>query len=482
LDVRRRGLAAILKSSRTPDNTDTSKSVQIGVSKVASITSDPSGRRRIQFVDANGKRKSIRLGKLPMRDAERVKTFVEHLVNSQTTKQPIDGETARWLAKIGDVLAAKLADVGLIRPRASAPLADFINGYIKGRTDLKPRTIIKFNATREYLVEFLGAERPLRDISPGDANNWRIHLVGKKLSENTIRKHAQIAKQFFTSAANDNLIESNPFAGLRSTVQSNPDRFYFVTREEAEKVLAACPDAEWQLIFALSRYGGLRCPSEHIALKWSDIDWEHGRIVVNSCKTEHHVGGKKRTIPMFRELRPYLEALHDKVRPGIDCPLSTPIITRYRDADQNLRSGLEDIIYRVGLTPWPKLFQNLRSTRQTELADEFPAHVVSDWIGNSKPVAAKHYLQVTDQHFKKAAQNPAQSVLGGAESDGLHSSDNAKTPRKSRGAKPGRLCTTGKIAETAIWSIPMKRSHISAARACRTLCARKSTWVRGPSL
>ncbi len=29
---------------------------------------------------------------------------------------------------------------------------------------------------------------------------------------------------------------------------------------------------QWRLIFALSRYGGLRCPSEHLALRWGHID------------------------------------------------------------------------------------------------------------------------------------------------------------------------------------------------------------------
>jgi hypothetical protein len=33
---------------------------------------------------------------------------------------------------------------------------------------------------------------------------------------------------------------------------------------------------------------------------------------------------------------------------------------------------MERIIKRAGLKPWPKLFQNLRSTRETELAEDFP--------------------------------------------------------------------------------------------------------------
>lgn len=51
------------------------------------------------------------------------------------------------------------------------------------------------------------------------------------------------------------------------------------------------------------------------------------------------------------------------------------------------------------------LFQNLRSTRETELAETFSLHVVTAWLGNSQLIAAKHYLQVTDEHFQKATQN-----------------------------------------------------------------------------
>ena len=35
-------------------------------------------------------------------------------------------------------------------------------------------------------------------------------------------------------------------------------------------------------------------------------------------------------------------------------------------------------------------------------------HVVCQWIGNSQPIAAKHYLQVTADHFSKALQKALQ--------------------------------------------------------------------------
>ena len=88
------------------------------------------------------------------------------------------------------------------------------------------------------------------------------------------------------------------------------------------------------------------------------------------------------------------------------------VLTRYRDRNPNLRTQLERIIRKAGLNPWPRLFQNLRSTRETELAEGYPIHVVCAWIGNSRAVAAKHYLQVRDEDFARAAT----LVAGGAES------------------------------------------------------------------
>ena len=52
---------------------------------------------------------------------------------------------------------------------------------------------------------------------------------------------------------------------------------------------------------------------------------------------------------------------------------------------------------------WPRLWQNLRSTRQTELTKNRPAHVVACWMGNSPKVANEHYLQVTEDDYASVA-------------------------------------------------------------------------------
>jgi hypothetical protein len=126
-------------------------------------------------------------------------------------------------------------------------------------------------------------------------------------------------------------------------------------------------------------------------------------MTVRSPKTEHHPGGESRVIPLFPEHRPHLEQCFDEAEPGEEF-----VIRRYRRRNSNPRTQLMKIIRRAGLKPWPKLFQNLRSTRETELADQFPIQVVCDWTENTEAIASKHYLQVTEDHFAKVVQNPVQ--------------------------------------------------------------------------
>ncbi|MFM9064237.1 MAG: hypothetical protein ACKOOI_14580, partial [Pirellula sp.] len=63
----------------------------------------------------------------------------------------------------------------------------------------------------------------------------------------------------------------------------------------------------WRVILGLSRYGGLRTPSETLSLRWEDIDWEMNRMSIPEPKVEHHEGRGIRSCPIFPELRPILD-------------------------------------------------------------------------------------------------------------------------------------------------------------------------------
>lgn len=91
----------------------------------------------------------------------------------------------------------------------------------------------------------------MHEVTADTAAQWRAWLASdQKLSDNTIRRRSGIAKQFFRQAVKQRLIVENPFADLLAAVRRNEKRCYFISREEAQKVLDACPDAQWRLLFA----------------------------------------------------------------------------------------------------------------------------------------------------------------------------------------------------------------------------------------
>jgi integrase len=391
---------------------------------MASIANDPNGRKRILFIGADGQRRAIRLGKVSVRDAESFRTFIEKIVAAARLNRHPDEETINWIAKLDAVMHARLYAVGLAEPRieGKASLGPFIDGFIERCTTAKANTLTNMKQVRRWLVKHFGEHKDMRKVTAADAEDWRHYMVTEGLGENTIRRHIGRARQLWKSAARRGIVRGpNPFEGMVATVRADKTRQFFVTREMADAVIAKAPNTQWKLMIALSRYGGLRCPSEHLALKWGDVDWEHNRILVHSPKTEHHEGKGERMIPLFPELRPYLLEAFEQAEEGEE-----HVITRYRDAAANLRTHFSRIIRKAGYEPWAKPWHNLRASCQTELARKYPIHVVCAWIGNSRAVAQEHYLQVTDEDFAAAMSTEA------AQKAAQHTAESTRTNRKSR--------------------------------------------------
>ncbi len=376
---------------------------------MASITTRSNGLSFIQFV-LDGKRHTVNMGRLTGDRATRFKTHVEALVRAKKYGIDLSDQSADWLHKLDDTVHEALARTGLVSPRkvVEVPtLSTWLDSVIVSRTDVKPNTTSKLRNARERLVKHFGADRLIDSIHPADADGFLRHLKAEDYADLTVGRTVKYARQFFRVAVRGKLLTENPFEDVKASTAANAKRMFFLTREMATAVLDACPDHHWRLIFALARYGGLRCPSEHMRLTWADVDWDRNRFLVHAPKTEHHEGKAERWVPIFPELRPYLEEAWERAEEG-----AVHLVRRSRRI-RGLYDGMTRILHRAGLTPWPKLFQNLRASRETELAAQFPIHVVCAWIGNSPAIAVKHYLQVTEGDFEKA------SALQNAQQQGL---------------------------------------------------------------
>jgi hypothetical protein len=233
-------------------------------------------------------------------------------------------------------------------------------------------------------------------------------------------------------------------------------------------------------LVALSRFGGLRVPSEALSLRWTDINWDRNSIRIPCPKLEHIEGHESREIPLFGELRPFLQECWDLAESGAEF-----VITRHRPpvlksgagwANANLRTRFTKIIQRAGLTPWPRLWHNLRASRQTELADQFPSHVVCQWIGNSESVAREHYLTVTDTNVRDAVigrplpealppMMPPDADLGsmGSQSRNASFAENGRnSPRRKEKRSHAGTCDRSKVEDRGLepltfW-LPARRS------------------------
>ncbi len=113
-------------------------------------------------------------------------------------------------------------------------------------------------------------------------------------------------------------------------------------------------------------------------------------------------------MPIFPEIRAHLQTAFDRAPEGAEF-----VILRYRSGS-NLNPQLRRIVERAGVKPWPRAWHNLRASRQTELAAEFPLATVCSWIGNTKAIAAGHYLQVTDADWTRATGSDESGAKCGA--------------------------------------------------------------------
>lgn len=372
---------------------------------MASVCDDPNGRRRIAFVSPDGSRKTIRLGKVDRKVADSICGHLEHLLSSKAMSSPVPLATAAWVKEMSPQLKAKFAVAGLVEAPARKALGPFLDEFILGRKDLKPASLEVMGHTVRNLKQFFGEDKDLVTFTAGDAEQFKQWISTQSLAPATQAKRLTFARGFFGVAKRHKIIEENPFLEIKVPTSDPSRRQRFIDRETIDRLLSMA-NPTWRIIIGLSRFGGLRCPSEVLSLEWSHVDWERDRIYVPSPKTERYAGKESRTIPIFEDLRPFLEEAFGLAQEGQTHVVPGNHLSKAQGAhgwkNCNLRTAFGKLLKKAGVTAWPRMFHNLRSSCETELMEKFPVHVVSKWLGHDPAIALKHYSQTTDEHFAEA--------------------------------------------------------------------------------
>jgi hypothetical protein len=112
---------------------------------MASIGNDPNGYRRVLFVAPDGRRKTVRLGKVSSKVAESIRYRIESLLSALIVGT-MDRDTSLWVAEITErnqELRTKLEKVGLLEPIEPIPqeqgrsMAKFLDDFIFSECSLE---------------------------------------------------------------------------------------------------------------------------------------------------------------------------------------------------------------------------------------------------------------------------------------------------------------------------------------------------------
>ena len=376
---------------------------------------------------------------------------------------PMDPETARWVATIGDDLAAKLAAVGLVPPQPKAvTLAGLLAQYAAEKeAGNKPGTRTNHRTISNDLKRHFAPNADPKALTAADAKGFLDHLRKRGLAKYTVARRVRRVRSIFAFALKRGLVLANPFADLKAAASLPDDRKAYVAVADAERLLAAAAPV-WRTIVALCRFGGLRCPSEVFRLTWADVNFATGRMTVPNVKTAGQTGKAYRVCALFVNLRPYLEDAHELATPGAVFVIGGELGDRIRakmdgpngSNDANTRTAMLRLIKRAGLTPWPRLFHTLRESCETDLLDTLPMSAVTEWLGHSAAIALKHYARVPDHLFDRATQ----VADGGAPSAGR---------KRRRIQKRPKVCRKRQTRRKPFWS-----------KACGGLCLLMTGRVR----
>ena len=404
---------------------------------MASLTTRPNGHRWITFTHPlDRRRRTLRLGACPKRDAEAVARHVEGLCGTLARGQSPVGDALAWLAGLPCGFLDKVARVGLCRPPAEgdddAPpptLAGLLDATLDAKAaDLKPSSVRRLRQARDRLCRHFGDGRDPATITPDDAARWRRSLLdgadGRPLSRATVRGDCGFAKTLWHDAerrgwvpagrALDPTARGGPFAHLDAGVTAREDA-RFLTADEAAAVIEELPGVAWRALFGLAYHAGLRCPSETHALTWDRVDWHRRRLDVPSPKTERHRGHDRRQVPIGPELMPLLQDAYDAAEPG-----ASRVVALSHAHKRGVYGTVDAAADRAGVPRWRPLWLTVRSSCEMRwLAAGHPSSHVAAWMGHGVDVAERHYrLLVPDASFAAASAAAPGASPGRPEAQG----------------------------------------------------------------
>lgn len=242
----------------------------------------PGGAVVIQFSGLDKRKRTLSLGEASDGTADRAFRVVKALVDAARYSQPTPPDVAAWLGALPDETYARFVAAGLVNARekrdaAPVTFAETARKYHARRTDIKPASRLVLEQAVRNIREFFG-DKPLTDVTEADADDFARWMatearvrgksgrLAKGLAPATLGKRLSWTATLCRDAVKRKLIPSNPFDDVKKPSGVNSDRKVYVPVETIQQLIDAEPDPEWRALLALSRFLGVRVPSEPFSM------------------------------------------------------------------------------------------------------------------------------------------------------------------------------------------------------------------------
>lgn len=255
--------------------------------------------------------------------------------------------------------------------------------------------------SRVRLNSLSGAAGGILNTTPALAHKYLTDIVDSGRTPATRNRALNVFNRFFKWTVDLGYVKTNPFAGIKLLKEAREEQIVYCTRSERARLINLAKNIgfkDW-IAVPIAFYTGMRM-EEIYRMRWDDIRWKEGRVVVPITKTK-----KSRTLDLSSKLRGMLNLVPVGQRQGFVVPEIEGIRSR-RDRAQTLTRQLRKLMAqetnpipeeRISWNAWRHTFASLLVQEGVGLDQ------VSEWMGNTPEVCRRHYAQFIPRDKRNSA-------------------------------------------------------------------------------
>jgi integrase len=310
---------------------------------------------------------------------------------------------------------------------AQLTLNQYLDRWLElaARPKLRTKSLADYTSLLGRYIRLVLGQRKLRDLAPLDFQSVFHEMHQKKLSPRTVAYTHAVLHAALEQAVRWRLLGRNPASGVEIPKPARAE-MRVLPPQGARRFLSHALPTKYGVLFALALTTGLR-PSEYLALRWSDIDWQDETVTVTrtlekgsgwrfaATKRPH----SRRRVRLESWVARRLWHLYrwERSKPDLS-PLGARPIFRTRTGQpinsDSLAREFKRLLRQAGLSPM-RLY-DLRHTAATlALSAGVPPKIVSEQLGYASSAFTLDVYSHVLPHMQAEAAKRVEALLGMAE-------------------------------------------------------------------